>query len=386
MSMQQPVKVYRRSELEAISPAPDVQGCLHRYHQIWVMGVDDTSDVALIGIAFAAIQHRYIMLLVDNEVGQDQDFAEAAFVDGAAATQIPARLLPELRQLWFHHAESFELPLDRFVAAEERGAVGDVGFTPDLVLAHPERNSLEIVDQKSGWRPPLTEPQVKGLLQARVYCAYGRQRWPNFSAYEFTIEAVRFKKKTTVSFSNEELDQVELEMRAAIATIEDAKKTGKWPATPGPSCHFCELECPVANQAMTLPKRVLQPEMAVQLAQWVEVAGKQVAQAKKLLKGYVVAHGPLVANGLEWANRPAESVSYPLNVVIDALHMAGVAGAFDDSEKQGLMISHSALAKTFKAYPMLEEALKSAKKSKTSYRFGAKNPELPPYQGEDGEE
>lgn len=379
------LKVYRRSELEAISPAPDVQGCLHRYKAIWIDHVDDTSDVALLGIAFAAIQHRYLMLLVDNQVGQDQDFAEMAFEGGAAATQIPGRLLPELRQLWFHHAETFELPLDKFVAAEERGSVGDVGFTPDLVLAHPERNSLEIVDQKSGWRPPLTETQVKELFQARVYSAYARQRWPNFSAYEFTIEAVRFKKKTTVSFTNEELDQVELEVRAAIATIEDAHKTGKWPATPGPSCHFCELDCPVANQPQTLPKRVINPEFAVQLAQWVTVAQKQVTQAKKLLKGYVVANGPLQANGLVWENRPSESESYPLDKVIDALHMAGVAGAFDDSEKQGLMITKSALAKVFKAYPMLEEALRPSRKVKTSYRFAAKNPELPAHSDEDDE-
>lgn len=379
--MTQELKIYRRSELEAIAPAPDVQGCLFRYRALYVDGVDDTSDPALLGIAFAAIKHRYIMLLVDNQVAQDRDFAEAAFVDGVAAIQTPGRLLPELRHLWFEHAEFFELPLERFVSAEERGAVGDVGFTPDLVLA--DGYALEIIDDKSGFHPPLTEAQVKSLLQARVYSAYGRKRWPGFPLYKFTIHAVRFKKSTTVTFSNEELDQVEVEMRAAIATIEDAKRTGAWPATPGPSCHYCQLQCPVAEQSMTLPKRVLQPEMAVQLAQWVEVAGKQVAQAKKLLKGYVVAHGPLVANGLEWANRPAESVSYPLNVVIDALHMAGIAGAFDDSEKQGLMISHSALAKTFKAYPMLEEALKSAGKSKTTYRFSARNPELPAHSEEE---
>lgn len=375
--MTAPVKIYRRSELEAIAPGPDVEGCLARFKAVWIDGVDDTSDPALLGICFAAIQHRYVVLLVDNQVGQDRDFAESAFVDGVAATQLPGRLLPEMRQLWFHHAETFELPLDRFVAAEERGAVGDVGFTPDLVLAHPERNSLEVVDQKSGYHPPLTEVQVKGLFQARVYSAYARQRWPNFSTYEFTIEAVRFKKKTTVSFTNEELDQVELEVRAAIATIEDAHKTGKWPATPGPSCHFCELECPVANQPQTLPKRVINPEFAVQLAGWVNVAQKQVTQAKKLLKGYVVANGPLVANGLVWENRPSESESYPLDKVIDALHMAGVAGAFDNAEQQGLMITKSSLAKVFKAYPMLEEALRPSKKTKTTYRFSGRNPELP---------
>ena len=49
------------------------------------------------------------------------------------------------------------------------------------------------------------------------------------------------------------------------------------------------------------------------------------------------------------------------------------------------MITKSALAKVFKAYPMLEEALRPSRKVKTSYRFAAKNPELPAHSDEDDE-
>lgn len=369
------LRIYRRSELEAISPTPDSEGCLHRYKAIWIDGVDDTSDVALVGIAFAAVKHAYIVMLRDNGISQDAGLAEAAFAEGVAKTKTPSRLIPDVLQLWMFHAESFELDLDRFVAAEERGSAGDVGFTPDLVYAHPDENTLEVIDDKSGWHPPITEAQLKTLFQARVYSRYARDRWPNFSRYKFTLHAVRFKRSVTVEFTNEELDRVELEVRGAIATIEEALRTNVWPATPGPSCHFCELDCPVAHQEQALPKRILNPEFAQNLAGWVNVASKQVAMGKKLLKGYVVAHGPLQANGLEWANRPSESKSYPIDVVLDALTMAGGMGAFTE---EGLTISHSALAKIFKRFPMLEEALAASAKRKTTYRFGAKNPELPP--------
>ena len=40
----QELKVYRRSELEAVE-----SGCLHRYRKIWIDKVDDSSDPALIG-------------------------------------------------------------------------------------------------------------------------------------------------------------------------------------------------------------------------------------------------------------------------------------------------------------------------------------------------
>ncbi len=367
------LKIYRRSELETIAPQQDAEGCLFRYKAIWIDGVDDTSDVALLGIGFAAIQHRYILMLIDNKIGQDFELAQAAFAEGVSSAKTPTHLLPELNQLWRFHSETWELPLERFVAAEERGSVGDVGFTPDLVLAHPEHDALEVIDQKSGWHPPLTEQALKGLFQARVYSRYARDRWPNFRTYKFTLEAVRFKKKTTVEFTNEELDQVELEVQAAIATIEEAKRANHWPATPGPSCHFCTLACPVAEQAVALPVR-LSKEMVPKLAAWLLVADKQLKAAKKLMKASVAIYGPVTVNGVEWDNRPSESLSYPIQSLMDVLELRGGMGAFEDPN---LTISKSALKKLFKAYPGLEEDLVGAVQSKTTYRFGPKKPTAP---------
>src|SRR3990172_6682189 len=125
--MAKELRVYRRSELEAIKPAMDADGCLLRYKAIWLNGVDDTSDPALIGIAFASIKHAYILKLLDAKLGQDYELAEDAFVGGIAAAQTPSRLVPEVHDLWKFHAEKFELSLERFVAAEERGSAGGVG-------------------------------------------------------------------------------------------------------------------------------------------------------------------------------------------------------------------------------------------------------------------
>ena len=379
------LKVYRRSELEAVRPTTDSTGCLARYKALWVDGVEDSSDISLVGIGFHAIQHRYVMALVENKLGQDQELAQQAFIAGAADVAVPSRLLPELRNLWEWHAESFELPLERFVAAEERGEVGDVGFTPDLVLAHPEANALEIIDLKSGWAPPLTEAEVKGLFQARVYSKYAQDRWPGFSAYRFTIVAVRFRKATTVTFTSSELDAVELEIRAAIQTIEDAHRTNNWPYQPGPSCRFCELPCPVADRSDVLPKR-LSVQQYQQLGAWLLVAEKQLRSAKKLMKASCAAYGPLMVNGVEWNNRPSVSRAYPIGPLLDVLKMRGLMGAFD--EDQGYTISHSALSKLFKQFPDLEGDLKSVVQSKTSYRFSAKQPVNPdaPALGEGEEE
>lgn len=180
-----PLKVYRRSELQAVD-----DGCLFRFDQIWRKGVDDSSDIALIGIGFHSIKHRYILRLLEQHTPSDVEEARAAFEEGVVAVQTPSRLLPELRNLWDYHAEGFTLALDRFVAAEERSSSGSVTWAPDLVLAHAETSELEIKDDKSGWAPPLTEDELRGLFQARVYSYYGMQRWPGFHTYRFTINAI----------------------------------------------------------------------------------------------------------------------------------------------------------------------------------------------------
>jgi hypothetical protein len=54
-----------------------------------------------------------------------------------------------------------------------------------------------------------------------------------------------------------------------------------------------------------------------------------------------------------------------------------VMGAFEDAAARELTISHSALAKLFKAYPGLEDDLKGVVQSKTTFRFSAKQPVNP---------
>lgn len=359
------LQVYRRSELEAIS-----SGCMLRYKRIWIDGVDDSSDPALLGIGFAAIKHRYLVALVDNKVPQDADLAEAAYVAGVADAKTPSRLLPELHDLWRFHAEKFELPLEKYVVSEERGQTGQVGWAPDLVLAHAVENILEVVDDKSGWQPPVSEAEVRVLFQARVYARYARDRWPGFSRYRFTIHAVRFNTSTTVEFTNEELDRVDTEVAAAIAAIERAVAEDHWPAVPGPACHFCTLACPVADQQLTLPKRLTLQQFEA-LGGWLLVADKQLKAMKKLMKANVAEFGPCNVNGVVWDNRPVVSRAYPVRPVVNLMDRIAAVGGFDAVEGEGLTLSHSALKGLFKKFPRVESELQDVVKTKTSYRFGA---------------
>jgi len=369
--------IYRRSELEAID-----EGCLHRYKAIWIDGAPDESDDALVGIGFHKVKYRYITALVAAQIPQDAEIARQAFIEGIALAQTPSRLIPAVHDLWDWHAESFELPLDQFVAAEEKQVRGPATFTPDLVTANPRINELEIHDDKSGWAPPLTEDELRQLYQARFYTLFGREQWPGFSSYRFTLHAIRFRRDVSVVFTAEDLDRVRLEVEANIATLVQATRTNQWPAVPGPSCRFCTLQCPVANHPMIVPKRLQTLDQAGQVASWLLAAEAITKAAKKALKAYVAAHGPLTVNRMVWAHREVLQRAYPLLALVDALKVRNALD-LEHPEQQGLTVSHSALKKLFIALPELENDLRTVVQETTRHRFGAKQFESQSADGDD---
>lgn len=375
------LKAYRRSELEELS-----HGCLLRYRKVWMEGVDDASDLSLVGIGFHAISHAYIMRLLAHQLPSDSEESQQAFTEGVVEAKTPARLIPELRELWDFHAANFLLPWDRFVVSEERQQHGQISWAPDLVLAHSENNSLEIKDFKSGWAPPPSEDDLKMLFQARVYSFYGRQRWPNFSTYRFTINAIRWNKSTSVVFTQEDLDGVERELRALIAIKEEAERTNHWPAVPGPSCTYCTLKCPLVDQVALVPKRFAGISQAQQMGGWILAAEQMLKAAKKALKQYSVANGPIQVNGIEWANRAVETRTFPVDDVMAALEKVNIVGALEDSATDGLTLSYSSLAKLFKKFPLLLETLSPVMQSKESFRFSAKKIGYDENAGKDDEE
>ena len=249
-------------------------------------------------------------------------------------------------------------------------------FTPDLVYGRPD--CLEVVDFKTFWHP-LTEPQVQGDFQARFYMYNAMRIWPHFPNYRFTQSYVRFGKSTSVDFKPEDFGSFTDEVEAVAASIEEAGKRNEWPATAGVECSYCELRCPLADNHAVLPPRLTVPEQAQLVGAWYLTDDVKRRAAQKALKAYVSAHGAFKVGDVEFDIRPVLQRSYPIGSVLHILHERNIAGAMNE---EGLMISHSALGKLLKRFPMLEEDLLPFQQSRTSYRFGAAKPGI----GDDGEE
>lgn len=369
------LQVFRRSALEDAD-------CLYRFNEVHQKGVDDSSDFALRGQAFAHIKHLYILALVAAGTPQDQDLSQRAFVQGIAEHQTPQRLLPELNELWTRHAEAFALDLERYVTSEERQVGEGVSFTPDLVYAHP--GELEVKDDKTYW-VTLTEDEVRSTYQARFYGWQAMKRWPNFPKYRITFVFVRFNRATSVVFTTAELEQMELEVQADVARIKHAQATNSYPAIVGPACRYCELKCPMADREMVLPVRFT-PEVAAQVGAMMVPAEKRLKAIKKAFKAHCVANGPVkVGRDVVWGNWPVTERKYPIDQVLKVLAARNIMGAF---EQEGHTLSQSALGKLFKRFPQLADDLKEFVQEKTTYRFGLKkvDPDAKPYDGEGGDE
>jgi hypothetical protein len=223
--------------------------------------------------------------------------------------------------------------------------------------------------------PIMSEVELKMDYQARSYMRFAKDRWPGFSSYRFSLHAVRFAAQVSVTFNDEELDQIEREILADIAVYEEAKRTDNWPAIPGPACRFCSLRCPLLDNLPTLmPKRLTSVEQAQKLAGFILAAEGIVKAAKKTLKEHVSANGPISVNGVVWANRKSEQRIYPLMAVLEVLKLNNLAGVFEDSKQDALTVSHSALAKLFKQHPVLEEQLSAYMTAKPIFRFSARQP------------
>lgn len=356
----QQLTIFRRSQLQDVD-------CLFRWKEIWLNGVDDSSDYSLLGQAFAAVKHLYIQRLVEKHLVADSEEAEGAFIGGIAEQQTPVRLIPQLREVWTRHSEVFTLDLDRYLASEERTVAGGVSWSPDLVYAHP--TELEVVDDKTFWHP-WTEAEVRASFQARFYAYAARERWPGFQSYRFTMAFVRFNTVASVVFSQGELDAVAAEAEAARARLWEATKTNHWPAQAGPSCRFCELRCPLAEVPTRMPVRIL-AEQAPEVAATILVGDKAVKGLKKVLKAYCAAHGAVSVGDVVFDNRPVHSKTYPVDKVVAALTEVGAMGAL---EAEGLTLSQSALGKVFKTYPDLANELAPYAATKTTYRFSGQRP------------
>jgi hypothetical protein len=350
-------KKRRRSALEAFD------GCPFRYNAIYNLGAEDKGDEANRGIAFHEIAFRYIDRLAKARTPMDAEELALAISEGIALSNCPTALLDEVNELAGRWGSGFELDLDAYLTAEERLESDLFTWIPDLVYVRPTH--VEILDWKTFYKG-FTEAQARKEFQARFYLKQALAIWPGFPEYWFTFVFVRLNYRVTIKVKPEEIETWGPQVDGILAGLENAERTGTWPAVPGSHCGLCRLTCPVVDNPARLPVRLIDVGQRDTAAGEILPLEQRLKALKKSLAAYVTKEGPFVLNGQLFQQAQTESVTYPAVKALDFLKDHGVDPA-------DVTLSKTALAKPAKALNAEHQAdLSKLAVTKTGWRFGHK--------------
>ncbi len=342
--------------------------CGYRYQKIYIEGVKDETEYSIRGTTIHRCNELYVQKLVKSQTSMDMDDAQAAFMEGVADIAPPTQLIPEIRMIWRQHVEKFEFDFEAFIAAEHRRqrreAEVPYEFKPDLEYAHFHESVLEVWDIKTYFEA-FSESVAKELVQTRYYMWAAQQEHPGFQWYQMTYWFPRLGRSVSVRFSAEEVDQLDYEIRAMEAARRRRHINNDFTAMPGDVCRFCNLACPVRDDPKMGFMRATTEADRKRIGGLIIVLTKQLSEAKKVLKGSCVVNGPVDVNGVVFANRAGESISYDAAAVVDTMREMGRVPLFT--------VSKSALESQFKANKGLEAALMPLERRKPRNSFGPKS-------------
>lgn len=307
--------------------------CRRKYQAEYLDGVDMSSAASRRGQAWHRMSELYIAALFEAKLTHDADLAQKALSQARIETAgLTFEEFTDLEGLFTRWAPNFRLDLEGHVAVETAMPVFGTLLRLDRIQA-VDGETLRIYDAKTHW---AITPQgvLENSWQTNMYLAGARRVFPGWQHYQMVYEFIRWGVfSDVIEKTPAELDAVELAIAESDAAMDEAEDRQVFPATGGKACGTCSI----AHTACPLVLNGWAPSLTPQ-----EAAGalSAIDRARTLLiegvKAHVEANGPVVAGGVEWANRPRVKVAYEAKRVWDVLFNA-------DLEAPALMLSASAL-------------------------------------------
>lgn len=314
-------KYRRRSALQAYA-------CPLHFREVYVKGRRIESAPARRGTAFHLVFRRYVDLLLQHQCEDDLDLAQQAFREAGAASQVPLAILQEVDQLWSRFVPTFHLDVDSVLMHEERPD-DEYDWQPDLVRVYGD--VLDITDLKTHWAV-LNQEAANSAFQVAMYSARARKVWPGFSTYRFTLWFVRWGILVHVELTQADIDRHEEQLAILEAGIATSLQLDEWPPVPGETCQYCDIACPVADDAVLHPVR-LQTRGDAERVLGEYLALEQASTARRrALESFTDFEGPVRLNGVEFGPRPTQRVTFPIARVLEVFAQHGVQATFSVSK------------------------------------------------------
>lgn len=327
--------------------------------------VEDRGDESQRGIAFHEIAFRYIDRLAKAGLQTDAEEAALAFQEGIALTQLAPSLLKDVTGLWQRFSANFQLDVNAYLTAEERQETERFTWIPDLVYIYPDR--VKVLDWKTFYKG-LTPDQARAEFQLKFYLLQALDIWPNFDRYEFVFVFVRMGYEVSIVLRPADIELIRPEVESIVLALDEAERTGNYPAIQGNHCGLCRLKCPLADNPLKLPVRFQNVDQAQQAFGRVLTLEQELKALKKSLGAWCKVEGPLIYNGQEYIHLANVLQRYPALELIDFLRERGTP----DELIRLITVSKSALgdwAHPKKSSPAVLELLQEIEQASTRWAF-----------------
>lgn len=221
------------------------------------------------------------------------------------APHVPARYLRNVRVACIKWALNNSWTIEHLVQVEHRlyadlylphtGEVVQLTGQPDALLADPPGGGI-VLDYKLTWAvPPKSAISERGYFQQRSYGYLVLKTYPGLERCTLREQYPLVDEVREATLYRGDLEEVEAELLAGIAGLEEAKATGRWEPQPGAHCRYCPrpAHCP-ASREQRGAGGISNLEVAQNwAAEWV-VADAVKERRTKALKAWVSDNGPIV--------------------------------------------------------------------------------------------
>ncbi len=155
-----------------------------------------------------------------------------------------------------------------------RGIIDRLSRRPD--------GTIEICDYKTGKDLPRGGKDPMFYRQMGMYQLLVQENFPDFTAIELVQHYLKLNEVVTYRMSEDELVQLEEELRSIIQLIKRAVKLDDFPAREGSYCDFCEYQkiCPAKRHRLIMTEEA--GEVSGEEKATAELAAQKAAQYLEL--------------------------------------------------------------------------------------------------------
>ncbi|MFA5841570.1 MAG: PD-(D/E)XK nuclease family protein, partial [Candidatus Paceibacterota bacterium] len=155
----------------------------------------------------------------------------------------------------------------------------------DRIDKNDADESYEIIDYKTGKKMPAEE-KLADNLQLNVYHLALTHRWPSIKPekIKMSLYFLKHNEKISTEADPSKAAKTKEALLATIREIEEKKKTGDFPPTPGPLCDWCGFRkmCPMWSHEYKKPETPSDEEAAEAIRQYFEIKNKEDENDKQI--------------------------------------------------------------------------------------------------------